>query len=104
MSVEHAELHCETCDLDTEHELHYAGRLLESTRCTRCGTHLEVSQRALLAGVRPRPRAAHHQQAATDVAAGPARPLGLPDLAAGRGAAPAGQVLARAARAVCAVP
>ena len=47
MSVEHAELHCESCDLDTEHELHYAGRLLESTRCTRCGSHLEVSQRAL---------------------------------------------------------
>jgi hypothetical protein len=48
MSVEHAELHCEACDQDTVHELHYAGRLLESTRCTRCGTHLEVSQRALL--------------------------------------------------------
>ena len=48
MSVEHAELHCETCDLDTVHELHYAGRLLESTRCTRCGSHLEVSQRAML--------------------------------------------------------
>ncbi len=48
MSVEHAELHCEVCDLDTMHELHYAGRLLESTRCTRCDTHLELSQRALL--------------------------------------------------------
>lgn len=48
MNSEHAVLHCESCDLDTEHELHYAGRLLESTRCTRCDTHLVLSQRALL--------------------------------------------------------
>jgi len=48
MSTEHADLHCETCGLVTDHELHYAGRLLESVRCTRCGTHLELSQRALL--------------------------------------------------------
>ena len=48
MSIEHAQLHCEVCDQDTLHELHYAGRLLESTRCTRCGTHLELSHRALL--------------------------------------------------------
>ena len=48
MSIEHVELHCETCDLDTSHELHYAGRLLESTRCTRCGSHLEVNQRTML--------------------------------------------------------
>jgi len=48
MSVEHAELHCETCEQVTNHELHYAGRLLESVRCTRCGSHLELSQRALL--------------------------------------------------------
>ncbi|MGD9961676.1 hypothetical protein [Nocardioides sp.] len=48
MSVEHADLRCETCDDVTDHELHYAGRLLESVRCTRCGSHLEVSQRALL--------------------------------------------------------
>lgn len=48
MSIEHAELHCEACDQVTDHELHYAGRLLESVRCTRCGSHLELSQRALL--------------------------------------------------------
>ncbi len=48
MSVEYAELHCETCEQVTDHELHYAGRLLESVRCTRCGSHLELSQRALL--------------------------------------------------------
>ena len=46
MSVEHADLHCETCDRVTEHELHYAGRLLESTRCTICGTHLDVPSSA----------------------------------------------------------
>ncbi|CUR55461.1 conserved hypothetical protein [metagenome] len=48
MSVEHAELRCETCNDVTDHELHYAGRLLESVRCTVCGSHLELSQRALL--------------------------------------------------------
>ncbi len=48
MSVEHAELRCETCNDVTDHELHYAGRLLESVRCTRCGSHLELSPRALL--------------------------------------------------------
>jgi len=48
MSVELAELHCETCDEVTEHELHYSGRLLESTRCTVCGTHLDVAARAML--------------------------------------------------------
>ncbi len=46
--MEHAVLHCETCDDDTEHELHYAGRLLESTRCTRCGTVLGVSAKAMI--------------------------------------------------------
>ena len=48
MSVETAELRCEACDRVTDHELHYAGRLLESVRCTRCGSHLELSPRALL--------------------------------------------------------
>jgi hypothetical protein len=48
MSVELAELHCETCDRDTEHELHYSGRLLESTRCTVCGAHLDVPARDML--------------------------------------------------------
>jgi hypothetical protein len=48
MSVEHADLRCDHCEDVTPHELHYAGRLLESVRCTRCGTHLELSHRALL--------------------------------------------------------
>ena len=48
MSVNDADLHCEVCGRVTEHELHYVGRLLESARCTRCGTHLELSQRALI--------------------------------------------------------
>jgi hypothetical protein len=48
MTDEHAELLCETCGIVTEHELRYAGRLLESTRCTRCGSHIELSQRALV--------------------------------------------------------
>lgn len=48
MSVSDADLHCEVCGQVTEHEFHYAGRLLESVRCTRCGTHFEVSHRALI--------------------------------------------------------
>jgi hypothetical protein len=48
MTTEHAVLHCEACDRDTEHDLHYAGRLLESTRCTRCGRVIELSPRSLL--------------------------------------------------------
>lgn len=30
-------LRCSSCDLDTEHTLRYAGRLLVSTTCTNCG-------------------------------------------------------------------
>lgn len=48
MTAEHADLWCETCDEVTEHELHYAGRLLESVRCQRCGHHVEMSARALI--------------------------------------------------------
>jgi hypothetical protein len=48
MSTQYAELRCETCRLVTDHELHYAGRLLESIRCTRCGSRIEISPRALL--------------------------------------------------------
>ena len=48
MSIELADLHCETCDQVTEHELHYSGRLLESTRCTVCGAHLDVPTRDML--------------------------------------------------------
>lgn len=48
MSIERADLRCESCERTTPHELHYAGRLLESVRCTECGSHLELSHRALL--------------------------------------------------------
>jgi predicted Zn finger-like uncharacterized protein len=48
MSIEHADLLCERCDRVTEHELHYAGRLLESVRCTRCGHRFEMTSRALV--------------------------------------------------------
>ena len=48
MSVEWADLACETCGEIREHELHYAGRLLESTRCTVCGTEVEVTPRAMV--------------------------------------------------------
>jgi hypothetical protein len=47
-NVEHADLQCEVCELVTEHELHYAGRLLESVRCMRCGHRFEVTPRALV--------------------------------------------------------
>lgn len=48
MSTEHADLACETCGRTTDHEVRYAGRLLEWTRCTVCGTHVEVTPRAML--------------------------------------------------------
>ena len=48
MSVELAELRCETCEQLTEHELHYSGRLLESVRCTVCGAHFDVPARDML--------------------------------------------------------
>ena len=48
MSVEYADLGCERCEVVTEHELHYAGRLLESVRCTRCGHQIAMTQRALV--------------------------------------------------------
>ena len=48
MGVEQAELRCEVRDRLTDHELHYTGRLLDSVRCTRCGTHVELSSRALI--------------------------------------------------------
>jgi hypothetical protein len=48
VSTEEAELHCEVCRLVTDHELHYTGRILDSVRCTRCGTHVELSSRALI--------------------------------------------------------
>lgn len=48
MTSEEAELRCEVCNRLTDHELHYAGRLLDSVRCTRCGTQVELSSRALI--------------------------------------------------------
>jgi hypothetical protein len=48
MTVEFSELRCESCELVTEHELHYAGRLLESVRCTVCGHRVVLSHHALL--------------------------------------------------------
>lgn len=46
--IEHADLECERCGTVTEHELHYAGRLLESVRCTACGHHIWLTHRALV--------------------------------------------------------
>lgn len=48
MTIEFSNLECEHCERVTEHELHYAGRLLESVRCTRCGHQMILSHRALL--------------------------------------------------------
>ncbi len=48
MSAECAELRCESCGRVTDHELRYAGRLLESIRCTRCGAQIEISPRAMV--------------------------------------------------------
>lgn len=48
MSTQQAELRCESCRRVTDHDLRYAGRLLESVRCTVCGSQVELSQRALL--------------------------------------------------------
>jgi hypothetical protein len=47
-TIEHADLMCETCNRVRPHELHYAGRLLESTRCQVCGTRVEMSPRAMV--------------------------------------------------------
>ena len=48
MSTETADLDCEVCGRTTPHELVYSGRLLESVRCTVCGTHLDVPTREML--------------------------------------------------------
>lgn len=48
MTVEHAELHCAVCGQTVEHELRYAGRLLESTRCSNCGHQVELQERVLI--------------------------------------------------------
>ncbi len=48
MTVEHAEFRCSACGQTAEHDLRYAGRLLESTRCHACGHVVEMQPRALL--------------------------------------------------------
>lgn len=48
MSIEHAEFPCTACGRTAEHELRYAGRILESTRCLSCGHVVEVQERALI--------------------------------------------------------
>lgn len=48
MTTEHAEFLCAECGETAEHELRYAGRLLESTRCGNCGHTVELEQRVLL--------------------------------------------------------
>jgi predicted transcriptional regulator len=48
VTSEGADLRCEVCNRLTDHELHYSGRLLDSVRCTRCGTQIELSSRALI--------------------------------------------------------
>jgi uncharacterized Zn finger protein len=48
MTVEHAVFQCSHCGRTVEHELKYAGRLLELTRCSACGHVVELQQRALL--------------------------------------------------------
>ena len=46
--VEYADLRCESCGEVADHELRYAGRLLESTRCSNCGHHILLDQRSLV--------------------------------------------------------
>lgn len=48
MTIEFSDLACERCELVTEQELHYAGRLLESVRCTHCGHRVVLSHQALV--------------------------------------------------------
>lgn len=48
MTIEHATFTCSRCGETVEHELRYAGRLLESTHCSNCGYAVELEQRVLL--------------------------------------------------------
>lgn len=48
MSVEYADFPCTACGETVEHELRYAGRLLESTRCCNCDHVVELEQWVLL--------------------------------------------------------
>ena len=44
--MEYAELRSENCGEVADHELSNVGRLLESTRCTNCGHHIELTPRS----------------------------------------------------------
>ena len=46
--VEHADLPAALAAEVADHELRYAGRLLESTRCSNCGHHILLDQRSLV--------------------------------------------------------
>lgn len=48
MTVECAGFRCNACGQTAEHDLRYAGRLLESTRCHACGHVVELQPHALL--------------------------------------------------------
>lgn len=48
MTIEHAGFRCSACGQPAEHDLRYAGRLLESTRCHACGHVVELQPKALL--------------------------------------------------------
>ena len=94
MSIEHADLLCERCDRVTEHELHYAGRLLESVRCTRCGHQLSMTHRALVPAYLHDLEQRVAQQRSGSTTARFATP-GASSRPAGRGAAAAGEVRPR---------
>ena len=40
-------LTCSMCGLDSEHEVHYAGRILAHARCMHCGTVMRQSTEVL---------------------------------------------------------
>jgi len=48
MTTEHADFTCSSCGTTAEHELRYAGRLLESIRCLHCGHVVELEPRILV--------------------------------------------------------
>ena len=42
-----AQLACGICNRETQHEVHYAGRILAHAKCTSCGTVFQQSAGAL---------------------------------------------------------
>lgn len=40
-------LQCSNCNRETEHQVHYAGRVLAHAKCTACGTVIQQSANAL---------------------------------------------------------